>query len=290
MGVRLLGALRLPTEPVDGQRLEGISGLAWDQDEGLLYALSDLGRVFHLRPRFNAGQLTDLQRLAAYALRERSGKPLGKFHRDAEGLALLNGADGVTGNGQLLVSFEIDPRLRRYTPDGAALGDLALPAELRTVRRYSNPNTGLEAVTVHPRWGVLLAPERPLRGRPPGAVTVYSLGDQNRRWRYPLHPAAGSSLVAFEALADGTLLTLERAYVGLTRPLIISLRRARLGADGAAAEVSDVAVFDTSKGWLLDNFEALAVHQGRRFFIASDDNSSFLQSTLLVYLELIEAP
>ena len=48
-----------------------------------------------------------------------------------------------------------------------------------------------------------------------------------------------------------------------------------------------MAVFDTSQGWLLDNFEGLARHREQRFFMVSDDNRSALQSTLLVYFELL---
>ena len=42
-GVRLLGALRLSDAPINGLRLCGLSGLAWDEDADLLYALSDEG-------------------------------------------------------------------------------------------------------------------------------------------------------------------------------------------------------------------------------------------------------
>ncbi len=43
-GIRLLGALRLANTQINGLRLCGLSGLAWDEDEGLLYAISDYGQ------------------------------------------------------------------------------------------------------------------------------------------------------------------------------------------------------------------------------------------------------
>jgi len=46
-------------------------------------------------------------------------------------------------------------------------------------------------------------------------------------------------------------------------------------------------VFDTGQGWLMDNFEGLSHYRDRRFFMVSDDNCNGLQSTLLVYFEVL---
>ena len=56
-GVRLLGTLSLSQKPVAGILPRELSGLAWDADEGLLYAVSDNGDLVHLRPRFEHGVL-----------------------------------------------------------------------------------------------------------------------------------------------------------------------------------------------------------------------------------------
>lgn len=286
MGVRLLGALRLPTSPVDGLRFSGISGLGWDQDRQRLYAISDRGFLFHLRPRFDRlGRLVDVERLNAYRLRDGQGRALRRPWRDAEGLAVVNGANGIVGDSELLISFEVEQRLQRYDPLGRRLGALPLPRPLRAIKNFRKPNRSLEAVALHPDHGLLLAPELPLRDDPAGQLSVFA--GQQRRWRYPLHPSRGSALVAMEVLADGSLLTLERAFVSLLQPLVISLRHARLDRGPGLLQVRDLAVFDTSRGWLLDNFEGLSVHRDGRLFIVSDDNNSVLQSTLLVYLELL---
>lgn len=288
MGVRLLGALRLPSAPVAGLKPGGLSGLAWDEDEALLYAVSDDGKLFHLRPLFQDGVLHDARFVAAYRLRDGRGRPLRGLPADAEGLAISDGANGIRGDARLVVSFEAQPRIARYDPAGRWLGDLPLPTVLRNPHSYLNPNKALEAVTLHPRWGLLTAPELPLRGNPPGRLLIYH--SDKAYWLYFLHRAPGSALVAMEALADGSLLTLERAFVSLTRPLAIALRRTRLPAtpNGVLA-VENVAVFDTSQGWFLDNFEGLTQHRDRRFFMISDDNRHLLQSTLLVYFELTAA-
>jgi hypothetical protein len=44
--LRALGLLELPSRTVNGLRLAGLSDLAWDDDDGVLYALSDLGALF----------------------------------------------------------------------------------------------------------------------------------------------------------------------------------------------------------------------------------------------------
>ncbi|MFO1429131.1 MAG: esterase-like activity of phytase family protein [Candidatus Competibacteraceae bacterium] len=288
MGIRLLGVLRLPQATVNGLPLRELSGLAWDEDAGLLYAVSDKGMLFHLRPVFSDDRLSDVELITAYPLQGTDGRPLRGAFADAEGLAIINGNNGIPGDSQLVISFEERVRIARYSPDGRWLQDEPLPSPLQNSSAYANPNLALESVTIDPQWGLLTAPERPLRGEAPGSVPIYA--QNGRRWLYPLHSAPASSLVAMEALPDGSLLTLERAFVSLLRPFVISLRRTRLLADQTLLKVENVAVFDTSEGWLLDNFEGLTRQRGRRFLMVSDDNTNPLQSTLLVYFELLPEP
>ncbi len=290
MGMRLLGALRLSAAPVNDLAPRGLSGLAWDEDAGLLYALADSGSLFHLRPIFSAGLLTDVQIVAAYPLLNAKGKPLRPPLADSESLAITKGSNGVPGDSVLIVSFEGQPRIARYTPTGKWLQDESLPPSLRDADRYANSNKALESLTLHGQWGLLTAPEWPLREGPTGYVPIFSL-TAKRSWLYPLYKAPNSALVDMTALPDGSLLTLERAFVSLLHPVVISLRRTSLPANPTKPlQVEEVAVFDTSQGWLLDNFEGLARHREQRFFMVSDDNRSALQSTLLVYFELLSSP
>lgn len=291
-GIRLLGALRLAGAEINGLRLCGLSGLAWDEDAGLLYAISDTGNLFHLRPEFDEhGYLSGMRPVAAYPLRDVADAPVRTPFEDAEGLTLRHGENGVPGDAELLVSFEIKPRVVRYSPAGQWRGEEPLPAPLRDIRNYHNSNEALEAVTLHPRWGVLVGPEKPLRTDPAGQVRIFTR--TGLFWNYPLSSADGSALVAMEALPDGSLLTLERAFVTPLRPLVISLRRTQPlpapGADQAVLKVADVAVLDSSRGWLLDNFEGLTRYRDQRFFMVSDDNCNAWQTTLLVHFELRSA-
>ena len=288
-GIRLLGALRIARAEIDGLRLCGLSGLAWDEDAGLLYAISDEGRLFHLRPEFDRqGFLSGMRPVAAYPLRDAAGVPLRAPFNDSEGLAIRNGENGVPGDSELLVSFEVKPRVVRYSPAGQWWGEETLPGLLRDIRNYRDSNQALESVATDSLWGVLVSPEMPLRNDPAGWVRIFTRNGPF--WNYPLSQAPGSALVDMVALSDGGLLALERAFVTPLRPLIISLRRTgplpAPGTDQTPLKVADVAVFDSSQGWLLDNFEGLTRHRNERFFMVSDDNCNAWQTTLLVYFEL----
>jgi len=286
--IRLLGALRLAPVEIDGLRFCGLSGLAWDEDAGLLYAVSDKGNLFHLDPVFDErGYLAGARAVAGYPLRAASGQPLRRPFTDAEGLAIRNGDNGIADDTELLVSFEARPRVARYSASGRWRGEVPLPATLRKARYYSDSNEALEALTFDPRWGVLTGSEMPLRNDPPDVIRIFAAG--GRFWLYPLGAAPGSALVAMERLPDGDLLTLERAFVSPLRPFAISLRQVTWPVSDKTLRlhVRDVATFNSDRDWLLDNFEGLARQRERRFFMVSDDNCNGLQTTLLVYFELL---
>jgi len=278
------GALALRNEVGTTPIPREISGLAWSGDDRILYAITDDGQLMHLRPRFDHGQLTALDLLAAHRLTDTAGVALGQGASDAEGLALLAGEDGHPGNSRLLISFEGRPVLAEHRPDGRRLRVRALPSPLADARRYTGTNLGLEALAWHPVHGAILAPERPLRGGGSSAVTLYA--DDGARWRYLVDVAAEQSITGLDSLPDGSLLALERRYTRPWLPLVITLSRLHLAADGL--QVGRLARFSSADGWPVDNFEAIAYHRDGCFFIASDDNASRWQRALVVYLSLRE--
>ena len=284
-GIRLLGMLELPARTPSGYRLSGLSGLAWDDDDNLLYALTDHGVVYGLRPVFRNGRLVDLSEHHVAALIDpRTRKPVKWRRSDSEGLDILNGRNGKKGDAELLVSFEREPRIARYRPDGAHLADVPLAGALRDVRRYRGGNTMLESVCLHPREGILTAPEQPLDDET-GAARLYRTDGSS--WRFPV---SRGGIVALECLPGGDLLVMERDYSTLALHWIITLRRLHLPAGTAPDSLlvaQTVATLDSDAGLRVDNFEGLTRHRGNRFFMVSDDNSVFVQRTLLLYFELL---
>jgi hypothetical protein len=280
--IRLHGMLALPAVSIEGMRMSQLSALAWDDDEQLLYALSDKGYLFHLKPQFRDGNLVNVTLQKAVPLTDlKSGKPLKRT--DSEGMDILHGRNGRKGDAELLISFERTPRIVRYQPDGKALGELALPAPLSDASAYRSSNRMLEAVCVDSRLGVLTTSEEPLVSDS-NILRIFSLSGKS--WRYPLTPDFG--VTAIECLGEGSVLVLERVF-GLTRRAI-SLKRVQLPEipTQEVLKATTVVTLDAGLGHRLDNFEGLARHQGKHFFMVSDDNDLFVQRTLLLYFELLD--
>lgn len=279
--IRILRVLQLPSAKIDGQRLAELSDLAWDEDDRILYALSDKGVLFWLRPRFQGDVLDGVDALRAVPLRDARGRRLHGKHADSEGLDILRGDNGRRGDSELIVSFEREPRILRFRPDGTPLGGFPLPAVLADVKSYRNPNKALEAVAVVPGIGLVTAPELPLVDQPLALHRLYAL--TGRRFTYRADEDA--AIVSLKAIAPRVVLTLERDFEPLFGGTRIWLRRVRLGRDGRA-EATTLARLDSRDGWNLDNYEGLTRYRGKRFFLVSDNNNVFFQRTLLLYFEL----
>lgn len=286
MQITLCGTLALAPLPVDGLGARELSGLAWDADDALLYAISDAGYVVHLKPRFAEGVLSAAEFVAAHRLRDSSGRALSGRQKDAEGLVLLNGRNGLRGDGRLFVSFEQQPRLEAFAPDGRWLAAEPLPVNLRSPAAYAGRNLQLEALTHHPLYGFITAPERPLEASDAKSFTLYA--SSGKRWRYAPLDVDHSTLTGLETMPNGDLLVLERHYSSLFLPVVFAIRRLVLSDAGNAdtLPVAEIARFDSSAGWAVDNFESLAWHEGGNYFMVSDDNASPWQSSLLVYFSI----
>jgi hypothetical protein len=289
MGIRLLGTVELQQDSVTGLPLADLSALAWDDDRELLYAASDNGYLYHLKPGLRDDRLVSLQAVAGFRLLDAGGLPLKDKYGDAEGMLLLNGRDGLRDNDELVISFERRPRILRFSTNGHYRGEQRIAKKWKSRHSYATPNKAFEAIALHPRWGLLAAPEWPLRNAPDQRHYPIIQLDGKRQWRFPRFPAPKAGLVAMEVLKDGGLLTLERAYVSLWQPMYIVLRRSEPlpKPRGKPLKTRIIAEFNSAKGWILDNFEGLTRHRGQRFFMISDDNSRALQRTLLVYFEML---
>ncbi len=280
-GIRPLGVVKLNTKSSDDIHITGISALAWDQDEELLYGVTDKGLLHHLRPAFDKGKLVSVELAATYKLRNKHGKRLKGKHRDSEGAFVINADNGIRGDSELVVSFEKVPQIIRFTPHGKFIETYALPPILTHVKNYRTTNQMLEAVTLHPEKGILTIAQRPMKGR--NNQRLYALNGES--WEYYMEKHKGNGVTAMEALPDGRILFMERAWHSFMSPLIVTLKEGWFSAEGKL-ELRVVTSLNSSKGWALDNFEGLTRHRGERFFMVSDDNNSLVQRTLLFYFEL----
>ena len=268
----------LAGQRVAGLQLNELSGLAWDADEQRLYAVSDKGRVFHFQFTVADRRIVTLQPLHAAALRDhRSGEPV-PTRFNAEGLALLDADNGIRGDTQLLVALENGPRVMRFTPEGQAIAEIALPPALRDPQRYQTDNSRLESIAVHPRHGFVMAPQRPLKGEPPERHTIYAT--DGSRWSFTAH-GPRSEIKAIDTLGNGRLLILERSGTRGERSTVLrELDPSACAADGAcqAPELGGAADLGN------DKYEGLARLSDKAYLIVSDNAANPRLHTMFVLL------
>lgn len=287
--IRFLGMLALPATTVHGLRFSQISDLAWDDDAGLLYAISDKGALFHLRPLFDGNTLVDLQLVRALSLRElHSDQPLRGRRADTEGMDIVHSRNRRAQDAELLISFERFPRIWRYRPDGQAVAELPLPAPLDDARAYDDDNRMLEALCIDDTFGPLTMPEAPLRKEQRGHNRIF--GINGKSWLYPVENS--NRVVGMACRGNGEVIVLERDYGRLLWRASVTLNRVQLSAANAGATIKPerLVTLDTADGFQIDNFEGITLHRANRFFLVSDNNDLFVQRTLLLYIELLREP
>lgn len=288
MGIQLKGSLRLTHADCEGIKLTGLSALTWSGDTGVLYALSDRGQLFHLRPVFSDDQLTEIDIITAHTLRDARDQPLSIEQGDSEGLTVINGNNGKPGDEMLLIAFERQPRIARFSPKGSWKANLPLPAELTVIEHYDHFNRSLESVTRHPVHGLLTAPERPLKQHDDGHFRIYDSQGELARFT-PANYEYGS-ITDMALSPDGDLLVLERIFSGVFGIVAAVIHRLEIDRTekGETLNSQIIVRMDRDDGHFIDNFEGLTHHRDNHYFIVSDDNSHPLQQTLLMYFEVTE--
>ncbi len=278
--IQLLGALTLDSITGNGQKLMEFSGLAWDADEALLYALSDRGFFIRLRPSFVDGELVDVLLVSRHILTDANGKPVKFKHADSEGLDLLNANNGVAGDTTLIVSYERIPRLIEYDTQGSFIKQLTLGATLADITQYSGENKSMEAITTHDKYGLLLGTERPL---PASGASIFTLTG-NKQWEFePVNERHGS-LVGMTSLANGVIIALERSFPGIFAGVTASLHMLTFSDNSLQQQL--LFSINPATGLFNDNFEGITWHRANRFFMISDDNDNAIQRNLLLYFSV----
>ncbi len=263
---------------IDGVPATELSGLAWDADEKLLYAVSDQGYVYHFRLSLDGDTLAAVEPVYAARLNDKDGNlaPRDKFN--AEGLALQHAADGKPGNTVLVVAMEGDqPTVARFTPTGVALGAMTLPAAVANVETYQKKGRGLESLALDPVHGIITTPESPLESAPEGRHTLYSDGQQ---WTFAAF-APDSRLKGLAELGDGNLLVLERSDGPVKKTRVASVRRVNMAACALECATQTLLVLPPSH----DNFEGMTVLDDNRALLVSDNGSKSSGPTTFVLVK-----
>ena len=277
--IRILDQKELLYAEAGGRHFSEISDLAYWPKKRWLFLISDEGELFRFRTRFGE-KIRELVPMDASEIRKKSGKRLKKWQRDTEGLA-------VDGRGRLYVSFEGKPRIARITCDGRISRMIRLPGAIRSEKKLWRRNKGLEALVWHPRFGLVTAPEYPLRGASREIQTLYALSGET--WRYRRGGEANSAITALEVLSNGNFLILERSYSSPLEPYVVTLRELEIdrcrGRELCPSRI--LARFDSRDGWVVENFEGLARVGRDRFVMISDDNDNFFQKTIMIYFEVV---
>jgi len=286
MQVKLRGSLKIKSIKVNSIDVTELSDLAWDEDEQLLYAISDEGLLYHLQISLKDNKLKSTKVIFATRLKGKSGKKLVGKYSDSEGLSILNSNNGVKGDSKLIISFEHKPRIAYYSPKGTFIKKVKIPKELSKKKYYRSKNKALESVTHHPKYGIITAAEYPLKKYKKNQQSLYS--SSGKVWHFPASQATNSAITGLEVLPNGDILLLERAYQNPITPIKIYLRRIKLKECNKSHECQTeaIATFDGADGWLLDNFEGLTHYQDNKYLVVSDDNNNPLQKTILVLFEI----
>lgn len=198
--VVVLDSVRIPW----GFRMSEMSGLAWDQDEQLLYAVSDLGHLIHFKVTIEGDKIASVEPVSYGPLSLTMGQE--QFH-DTEDLVAINSANGKKGDTELAVVFEDGPAAGRFTASGEPIAPIPLPAPLLDRGAYRQANQRLEAITMLPDGSFIMGPQTPLKTSKRKLHALYAT--DGRAWTYKAYQKKGSSTKALEVLADGSLLILE---------------------------------------------------------------------------------
>lgn len=271
----------------EGHKVKELSGLAWDEDEQVLYAVSDKGVLFHLAFASGARDLAGIGATFASRLTGVDGRPIDRSHANAEGLAVRLGSNGVRGDSELLIAFESGSRIARVSPEGRLIAYLPVPAPLGDPALLKAEGRGLEAIAEHPALGIVVATEQPLATDQKGVHVIRS--SSGRSVAFAALNGGKGRIKAIDVLPGGQLLVLERFRRQGTEIRQVVPRLLDPAACGSAVICPTREPDDEGSQLPEGNFEGLAVLGADRFIVVSDEFKNGLRSTRLVIFRLSDA-
>jgi len=283
MGIKILDQKQLSFSKIQGVKFFGLSDVTYNAKTDTLYLLGDRGTLFSFRAKFSK-KIDELVPLRATMLKNKEGKKYIKSKSDSEGLTL-------DGKGRLLISFEGKAKIGYFHKNSVLYGNLIrkykLPNELVDTKNYQCSNKSLESLCWHSDYGILTAPEWPLKKEDKKRQTIYALN--GKKWSFEAEPEGESAIVAMEVMDDGNLLVMERSFTGMLNPLVVTLKKVYIkNCKSKMCKTRVLLKMNNHKGWGVDNFEGLAKVGKNRYVMISDDNDNFFQKTLLIYFEVLE--
>jgi Esterase-like activity of phytase len=204
----VLDRIALPEQSADGSKITELSGLGWDEDEKLLYAVGDNAYLHHFKIDIASDRFVKVEPVFTTAIEDTAGGLLSWDLTNAEGLDVRNSANGKSGDSELVIAFEDGPAIGRFTPEGQFIAEVKLPAMLTDTSVYLTNNKRLESVTEMAPFGVLTAPEAHLTDEPNDIHSVFAM--DGHRWRFRALQSDQDSIKALDPLPDGRLLMLVR--------------------------------------------------------------------------------
>jgi len=284
MSIQILDSKIVDISRVDGEKFYGISGLAYDENRDILYALNDRGRLFTLRVVVKDNKIVDLKPIAGYRLKDEHGRKFLKHKSDSEGLAIINDGDKKA----LLVSFERYPRIMKFDVYGnGEKTEIILPKRLKDIKNFLGPNGALEALTYHPKYGYLTTGEYPLKDQIYHYHGIFNKDGEVCKFKKDYF---GNAVTEFELLNDGNLLVLQRDIALKDFHVNILLKKVYLDdIKNGICKSRNLAVMKSDDGWELDNFEGLTHYKDNLYFMISDDNGNFFQKTILTMFKVLDS-
>ncbi|WP_371225223.1 esterase-like activity of phytase family protein [Roseovarius sp. 2305UL8-3] len=199
---QILSAIR-----VDDIKFSEASGASFDHDKQLLRIISDRGRLFAFDVPVTNGKFEIINPVSAVKLRDADGTQMRRVGFNPEGLETYNGNNGKTGDANVVVVSETGPSIARFTSDGELISFIAVPDALRDPDLQRSVKDGLESFAQHPDFGLLTAPEEPLRAAPRQIHSIY--GAAGKLFSFDVSDAGSTSIKSLEVLPDGQILILE---------------------------------------------------------------------------------
>ena len=266
--IKFLDSKEIRFKSKKGIEFHELSGIEYKN--GRLYGLSDRGYLYHMSINIENDKIKSLSLDKAIKLKT---KKTDKVKVDTEGIILVD--DSV------YISFERNPKVEKFSLNGKKIKSKKIPKDLKKIKNYHSLNKGLEAIAYSEKYGVLTAPELPLKNKTEYMHAIYSK-DQN--WYFKLK--APISSMAF--MSKHKLLVIQRDYDKKSNEGTVYLTQVNLNKCTFNICSSKVlAKLETEKGWNIDNFEGLAKIDKNRYLMISDNNDSPLQKTLLVLFEVL---